>query len=113
LLVKKAWPFINPVKREEVPDYYDIVKKPMDLQTIREGIDKNRYHSKENFEDDIKLVFSNAKSYNHKNTIYYKYAVEVESYADKLLSNLKYDYDDRNIDEENNTPGVNKKIKTK
>lgn len=28
---KSAWPFRDPVKREEVPDYYDIIKEPIDL----------------------------------------------------------------------------------
>ncbi len=31
---KSAWPFKNPVKREEVPDYYDIIKDPIDLGVI-------------------------------------------------------------------------------
>ncbi len=26
-----AWPFLKPVDREEVPDYYDHIKYPMDL----------------------------------------------------------------------------------
>ena len=24
-----AWPFLDPVPREEVPDYYDVIKYPM------------------------------------------------------------------------------------
>ena len=31
---KAAWPFKEPVKREEVPDYYDIIKEPIDLSKI-------------------------------------------------------------------------------
>lgn len=32
---KSAWPFKDPVKREEVPDYYDIIKNPIDLSKIQ------------------------------------------------------------------------------
>lgn len=74
-----------------MPDYHEIIKKPMDLTTIRQKIEKNEYHSKEDFEADVKLIFENAKSYNHPSTIYYKYAEEVEQAALKLLANLKYE----------------------
>lgn len=30
-----AWPFLQPVHRKKVPDYYRVIKKPMDFQTIR------------------------------------------------------------------------------
>src|SRR5277367_4278797 len=26
-----SWPFLQPVNRDEVPDYYDVIRKPMDL----------------------------------------------------------------------------------
>lgn len=31
---KCSWPFKEPVKREEVPDYYDVIKNPIDLGKI-------------------------------------------------------------------------------
>lgn len=37
-----AWPFIEPVKLADVPDYYNIIKYPMDLKTIGERL-KNGY----------------------------------------------------------------------
>lgn len=87
-----------PVKREEVPDYYDVIKTPMDLQTISDGIEKNRYSKKEDFERDVRLVFKNATTYNQKGTIYYKCAIELEEVANKLLSNLKFDHNDTDRD---------------
>ena len=73
---KSAWPFKYPVKKEEVPDYYEIIESPIDLQTIRENLAVNKYKSKEQFEIDIMKIFSNAKTYNLKNTIYFKCASE-------------------------------------
>jgi len=32
----QTWPFHHPVSAKSVPDYYNIVKIPMDLQTMRE-----------------------------------------------------------------------------
>lgn len=35
-----AWPFLKPVDKNEVPDYYDHIKYPMDLKTIQERLKK-------------------------------------------------------------------------
>lgn len=82
----------------------------MDLLTIRQKIDNGKYSNKEEFEADVKLIFTNAKTYNQPNTVYYKYAEEVEAAATKLLSNLQFDIDDR---EEENGENPVKKIKAK
>jgi hypothetical protein len=29
-----AWPFVQPVNKEEVPDYYTVVQEPMDWSTM-------------------------------------------------------------------------------
>ena len=39
-----AWPFLEPVDPVEVPDYYEIVKEPMSLQTIWQRIDAGDYY---------------------------------------------------------------------
>lgn len=33
-----AWPFLKPVKKKLVPDYYNIVKNPIDLETISKKV---------------------------------------------------------------------------
>ena len=109
----QVWPFLVPVKKEEVPDYNDVVKKPMDLQTLTDNIDRNKYSTKEEFESDLRLIFSNAKEYNTKGTTYYKCAVELEEAADRLLMNLKFDHNDisRDTDREEARDNPQKKVK--
>lgn len=34
----EAWPFIKPVNRKLVKDYYSVIKQPIDLKTIVERI---------------------------------------------------------------------------
>ena len=31
----ELWPFLQPVDRKKVPDYYKVIKNPMDFQTVR------------------------------------------------------------------------------
>ena len=56
-----AWPFYQPVdvKGLNLHDYHEVIKKPMDLGTIKEKIDDGKYQTKEEFTDDVNLIFSN------------------------------------------------------
>ncbi|XP_064605176.1 ATPase family AAA domain-containing protein 2-like isoform X2 [Liolophura sinensis] len=56
--------FAKPVDVEEVPDYYEIVKHPMDLSTMMSKIDLHLYQSVKEFLADIGLICSNALEYN-------------------------------------------------
>lgn len=64
--------FIEPVDQNEVPDYGDIVKHPMDLQTMTEKVNNFEYGSLEALEADFNLMISNCLAYNAKHTIFYK-----------------------------------------
>ncbi|XP_021723171.1 transcription factor GTE11-like isoform X2 [Chenopodium quinoa] len=47
-----------------IDDYFDIIKKPMDLGTIKQKLLQHRYDHAEEFEADVRLTFSNAMLYN-------------------------------------------------
>ena len=32
---RDSWPFLEPVDRNEFPEYFKVIKKPMDFQTMR------------------------------------------------------------------------------
>lgn len=54
---------VDPVKLK-IPDYFDIIKNPMDLGTIKSKIAEGSYSSPLDFLADVRLTFSNAKTYN-------------------------------------------------
>ncbi len=33
-IMSESWPFVKPVNKKAVKDYYDVIKQPMDLETI-------------------------------------------------------------------------------
>ncbi|CAN86573.1 Bromo domain-containing protein [Caenorhabditis elegans] len=72
--------FAFPVTPSMAPDYRDIIKTPMDLQTIRENIEDGKYASLPAMKEDCELIVSNAFQYNQPNTVFYL--------AAKRLSNL-------------------------
>ena len=67
---------VDPVKME-LPDYFDVVKEPMDLTIIRKRLDGNMYREISTFEVDVELVFTNAMLYNEEGTDVYEVAKEM------------------------------------
>lgn len=58
-------PFRDPVNPESdgVPDYFDKVAKPMDLQTMRAKMDRNEYADENEFLADMNQIFNNCYTY--------------------------------------------------
>ncbi|CAM6112048.1 unnamed protein product [Calypogeia fissa] len=81
--------FAEPVDATQVPDYYDIIKEPMDFGTMRKKIKKGSYKTVEDFEGDIYLICSNAMRYNGPETIYYKQARTIRDMARKALEGIR------------------------
>ncbi|CAH0719044.1 unnamed protein product, partial [Brenthis ino] len=75
-----AWPFLKPVDKSEVPDYYDHIKYPMDLRTMGERLKARYYSSKRLFAADMARIFSNCRLYNSPDTDYYRCANTLEKY---------------------------------
>lgn len=65
--------FLYPV--EGVPGYTDTIEKPMDFSTIEKNISQDLYSNNWRlFEEDIELVFANAKKFNTSSSVYFKEA---------------------------------------
>uniref|UniRef100_A0A2K6WAG2 Uncharacterized protein n=1 Tax=Onchocerca volvulus TaxID=6282 RepID=A0A2K6WAG2_ONCVO len=50
--------------RRELPDYYEIIEKPMDLNKVKRKIKDGKYHSVQDMGIDIRLLCANARKYN-------------------------------------------------
>lgn len=72
-------PFRYPVDPQAlgIPDYFEIVKKPMDLGTIRGNILNGKYSDPWEYVDDVWLMFDNAWLYNRKTSRVYRYCTKV------------------------------------
>lgn len=77
---QSAWPFVHPVNKDEVADYYEVIKEPMDLSTMEEKHEKDLYPTPEDFIKDAKLIFDNCRKYNNETTPYAKSANRLEKF---------------------------------
>jgi histone acetyltransferase len=75
-----AWPFVQPVSRDDVADYYEVIKEPMDLATMEIKLEADNYATPEDFTRDAKLIFDNCRKYNNETTPYAKGANKLEKY---------------------------------
>lgn len=75
-----GWVFNSPVDPVELglPDYFEVVKKPMDLGTIKKRLENGCYHSIEEFEDHVHLTFDNAMLYNPEGSVVWNMAKEMK-----------------------------------
>ncbi|XP_020083050.1 transcription factor GTE9-like [Ananas comosus] len=61
-----GWVFNTPVDvvKLNIPDYYQVIKHPMDLGTVKSRITSGAYSSPSDFVSDVRLTFTNAMTYN-------------------------------------------------
>ncbi|KAG9238251.1 histone acetyltransferase GCN5 [Amylocarpus encephaloides] len=85
---KQAWPFLHPVNRDEVPDYYNVIKSPMDLSTVEERLHQDQYQTPEDLVNDLKLIFNNCRKYNDETTVYTKCAIKLAKYMWSLIKDI-------------------------
>lgn len=80
-----AWPFAVAVNKDEVGDYYDVIKEPMDLGTMESKLENDKYESFDQFVYDARLIFNNCRSYNAETTTYYKNATKLEKFLNNKI----------------------------
>uniref|UniRef100_A0A8C9KPF3 Bromo domain-containing protein n=1 Tax=Serinus canaria TaxID=9135 RepID=A0A8C9KPF3_SERCA len=71
-------PFLKPVSEKQAPGYRDVVKRPMDLSSIKRRLSKGHIQSVMQFQCDLMLMFQNAVMYNSSDHHVFHVAVEMQ-----------------------------------
>lgn len=85
---RDGWPFDRPITRSDAPDYFDIIKKPIDLGTVRTNLLHMKYSCNQEVLEDIKLVFENCYTYNKEEAEEYQCGVRLQKYYLKEAKKL-------------------------
>ncbi|KAI9688889.1 MAG: Transcriptional activator spt7 [Bathelium mastoideum] len=84
-MTEYAAPFLQKVNKREAPDYYTIIKHPMDIGTMIKKLKSFSYKSKKEFTDDLNLIWANCLKYNaDPNHFLRKKAVHMRKETEKL-----------------------------
>ncbi|MFQ6669320.1 hypothetical protein Gotur_034625 [Gossypium turneri] len=94
-----GWVFNQPVDpiALKIPDYFSIIKNPMDLGTIKSKLVKNAYLGIEEFVADIRLTFSNAMLYNPPSNNVHKMAQEMNEFFESRWKSLEEKWNQENF----------------
>ncbi|KIY51397.1 Bromodomain-containing protein [Fistulina hepatica ATCC 64428] len=101
-----ANPFYEPVDwvTLQIPSYPKVIKKPMDLSTIRKKLDSHEYPDASKFRDDFKLLIRNCFSFNPHGTPVNQAGIELQRVFDekwKSLPPLRSGSEDEDDDADN------------
>ncbi|KAF7339854.1 Bromodomain-containing protein [Mycena venus] len=101
-----ASPFYEPVDHVllDIPTYPKIVKKPMDLSTMRKKLDNHEYPNAMKFYDDFKLMIRNCFAFNPAGNLVNQAGIELQRLFDEKWQGLpplhEVSEDDDDDDEE-------------
>jgi hypothetical protein len=85
-----AFPFYEPVDtvKLEIPQYYKVVKKPMDMATMLQKLNAHEYRDARAFHDDFKLMIRNCFAFNPAGTPVHQAGIELNEVFDEKWSHL-------------------------
>ncbi|KAI9511720.1 hypothetical protein F5148DRAFT_1168299 [Russula earlei] len=82
--------FLQPVDpvRDRAPNYFEIIKNPMDISAMNAKLEAGMYKERFAFEADFRLMIRNAKTYNMPGTFAYSETLALESVFDKSWARI-------------------------
>ncbi|KAG2057138.1 Bromodomain-containing protein [Suillus hirtellus] len=85
-----AAPFYEPVDavKLDIPTYYRVIKKPMDMSTMRKKLEAGEYPNASKFFDDFKLMIRNCFLFNPAGTPVNQAGIELQRLFDEKWKNL-------------------------
>lgn len=86
--------FHLPVKKKEIPDYYDKISKPMDLGTMKNKTKRNEYLTTSGFEEDIQQMVINSEIYNGAESLITHQVYLIQQHAKEQLRLREKELDD-------------------
>ena len=78
--------FLDPVDREDFPDYDEVVEKPMSLMEVRERLNNKKYSDFGSLVRDIRRIWQNCKVYNGHGTAVWHTADYMSKQSERLLA---------------------------
>lgn len=81
--------FAQPVTEDIAPNYFSMIKNPMDLSTIKAKFHDDEYQTLQQFKDDMRLMFENCMCYNPRNSFVYNEGSAIWQFFKKQLKLAK------------------------
>jgi len=92
-------PFMKLPSRKELPDYYEVIKKPVDIHKLKLRYKAGRYKTLQEFENDFMLLCKNAQSYNVEGSTIYEDSIVLQSVFTSAREKIEKDMEANKSDD--------------
>ncbi|XP_017282992.1 probable global transcription activator SNF2L2 isoform X2 [Kryptolebias marmoratus] len=87
--------FVQLPSKKEVPEYYELIRKPVDFRRIRERVRNHKYRSVGDLEKDIFLLCHNAQTYNLEGSQIYEDSIVIKSVFESARRRIVTDEEEK------------------
>jgi len=94
-------PFYKLPSRKELPDYYEVIRKPVDIAKIQQRIDDEKYEDMDALERDFMILCKNTQHYNEDGSLIFEDSIVLQSVFTNARERLEQEPDDPDEDESN------------
>lgn len=93
-------PFMKLPSKQELPDYYNIIKKPIDIKKIQQRLEESKYNSFDDLERDFIQMCRNAQRYNEEASLIHEDSIVLETVFANARVRLEQDSEPAEEEEE-------------
>merc|ERR1712228_156730 len=93
-------PFYKLPSRKELPDYYEIIKKPVDIAKIQQRIDDEKYEDMSALQKDFMQLCTNTQQYNEDGSLIFEDSIVLQSVFTNARERLEQEPDEPDDDED-------------
>jgi len=97
-------PFYKLPSRKELPDYYEVIRKPVDIAKIQQRVDDEKYEDMDELERDFMILCKNTQHYNEDGSLIFEDSIVLQSVFTNARERLEQEPDEPE-DEESNHAG--------
>merc|ERR1712003_85860 len=99
-------PFYKLPSKKELPDYYEIIRKPVDIAKIQKRIDEEYYEDMDALEKDFALMCKNTQQYNEDGSLIFEDSIVLQSVFTNARERIEQEPDEPDDEDENSRMDV-------
>merc|ERR1711942_509816 len=107
-------PFYKLPSRKELPDYYEVIRKPVDIAKIQQRIDDEKYEDMDALERDFMILCKNTQHYNEDGSLIFEDSIVLQSVFTNARERIEQEADEPEpVEEEDEDVGKSSRKKKK
>merc|ERR1719330_1202364 len=91
-------PFYKLPSRKELPDYYEVIRKPVDIAKIQKRIDEEHYEEMDALEKVFALMCKNTQQYNEDGSLIFEDSIVLQSVFTNARERIEQEPDEPDED---------------